>query len=212
MNPITDTDPFFSIGGGAYVRDKAEGVAKAIFLEKQNLFGFNLFSITIEDKSILIPSHEPNPQRVIWSGSLFFTFEKVQSTYLKITEEDNQGYTSVLFVDLNTSSNCIAYRTIPQEITEKDALKKIEGLLYCKPACLLFNGYGTALLLLKKEYYEVYFAHPDEEKVRKIDLSRLYSKPFLEVDFSSEDGFIHIEKRDGGKVTINNKPANILFL
>lgn len=216
MNPVLSLKAsLIPIGGGAYVLDKAGGIAKASFSKKTTADGFNLFDVTVNNCSILFPSF-PNPVNtslVQWFGATLFIFEIVQTTFLKIEKEDVKGNTNTSYVDLNrTGLSYFVFKCLPQEITKEEALRKIEGVI-CKPACLLVNSHGTALLAHKDDDYDVYFAHPDEARVKKIDyLSSFIDKKSKEFQFQSKDNFIELEKNWHGKTTINKKPAILIDL
>ncbi len=207
MNPITNVETFFSVGGNAQVLDKAEGIAKVFFLNYDQE-GRSSFSITVQGKKLIFPT-SPSPSQannIKWFGSQLFTFEKVQSSFLKIQERDDKGSITTVYVDLNKNETfCDVYKRLPKEITYAEALKKIEGI-DTKKVTLLFNRHGTALIAYEQEYV-LYFALPDEERVSKIKLSSKQVLRDSDLSFKSEDGFINIRQLESNLPKINDEEA-----
>lgn len=209
MNSIQSvSSSLVSIEGGASVLDKASGLAKAIFLNRKNASGHPLFEILVNDKRLIYPANLDN---VLWFGSKLFTFERVQSTFLSITEEDATGNTNIVYVELKPDEFYIMHKCLPKHLTEEEALNKIKGIV-CKPSCLLYNELGVALLAVGLYYYDVYFAYPNQDTVKKVSCLSSYSNVDGVFDFTSRDLFIYLEMNRKGDVFVNRKKASKITL
>lgn len=204
------------IGGGAQVHDKAEGIAKAIFLNiSEN--GRNIFHVFVNDKKLVFPVslYPEGENNLKWCGSQLFTFEKIGVQFLKITELDDQKNVTSVFVDLQkTDSFYDMYTALPKEVSEAESMKKIEEVTH-KRYGLLFNRHGTALITYEDNYV-LYFASPYEEKVKKIVLDTRTSFFMRDArgdfSFKSKCGFINIRKHPSTLYKINNDEATFIPL
>lgn len=168
----------YSLKGGVTIRDKTNGIAKAIFSEElAKLYQKPAYQIFINNKKIIFPTFS-NPLTdpdLTFTSSLRITF-KLQDAFIKIIEVDETSK-NVFYVDPRKAvfqdSAYDVYTYIPKELTFHEASKKIQNLSEFKkfkPDMAAYNRHGVVVFGCEDgQGYTIYWANPHEEKVKKIE-------------------------------------------
>jgi len=169
----------YNLEGGVVIRDKTNGIGKAIFSsELTEKHKTSVYQVFINNKKLVYPtcSDPGSSMNILFGGSLNITF-KQKGEFIKITEKDESSK-SVFYVDFNKPINKIAYAAytyIPKEITEEDAMQKVESLRRDFPnfegEIAIYNRHGVAVFGCDGNNYALYWAGPHQDKITKIECS-----------------------------------------
>lgn len=207
----------YRLEGGATVRDKTNGMARAIFsAELTSRYQKSAYEIFINNKQLIAPSRTDH---LICAGCASITF-KLKDLFIKITEvEVDEKSKSVLYVDSRKCINgagYVAYSYIPKELTLEEAYKKIQNLSEFsdfKPDIAVYNSHGVAVFGWENHQgYALYWSRPDEENVKKIQAQcSRYSDGGSSIA-KSNDGAVNFCFSFGVGYSLNAEPATKIFL
>jgi len=176
--PVSSTSHLdtYQIDGGATIRDKTQGVAKAVFSANYAAeHQAPAYLIYVNEKKIIWPQ-APNVKKqsdLVLLNSVTITFNKIDNNVFKISELDETDK-HVIYVD---TSRCIDneaycfYEFIPKQLTlEESSLKVAEffGSVEFHPYAIAFNQFGVVALGMENEQLTLYWAKPQEEQLKKI--------------------------------------------
>lgn len=188
----TNLEPQCTLEGGATIHDRTDGLAKAVFLpehadeEKKSVYRVlindkQLSFLTVSSAGAMLNYGSVN-EEILFYGSKSFLFKfkskNQNNKYFKIIEEDSSSKTSI-FVDLKKTrdgeTDYVGYLYKPKEITADCAMRKIKNLKTdfpdFKATRAAYNRHGVAVFGWVGERPVLYWASPQEERVKEFDIS-----------------------------------------